>query len=91
MFHRLPAAGHRDLFDRLLVWQAIRLQLILISKDAALDAYGKVGLWDCNVSGSGWAHLRFLQFVGPVFRRAKPRGSATFNIIHPSAASRDGH
>ena len=44
MFHRLPAAGHRDPFDRLLVWQAIRLQLTLISKDAALDAYGKVGL-----------------------------------------------
>ena len=43
-FHRLPAAGHRDPFDRLLVWQAIRLQLTLISKDAALDAYGRSGL-----------------------------------------------
>ena len=43
-FHELPAADHRDPFDRLLVWQAIRAQLILISKDSALDAYAKSGL-----------------------------------------------
>lgn len=43
-FHQLPGSGHRDPFDRLLVWQALRARLILISKDAALDAYGKSGL-----------------------------------------------
>jgi PIN domain nuclease of toxin-antitoxin system len=43
-FHELPAAAHRDPFDRLLVWQAIRADLTLISKDAALDAYANAGL-----------------------------------------------
>jgi PIN domain nuclease of toxin-antitoxin system len=43
-FHQLPAAGHRDPFDRLLVWQAIHADLTLISKDAALDAYSAAGL-----------------------------------------------
>jgi PIN domain nuclease of toxin-antitoxin system len=42
--HLLPAAGHRDPFDRLLVWQAIRSQLTLISKDSALDGYAPSGL-----------------------------------------------
>jgi PIN domain nuclease of toxin-antitoxin system len=43
-FFQLPSPGHRDPFDRLLVWQAIRSHLILISKDGALDAYTKSGL-----------------------------------------------
>ena len=43
-FHRLPASAHRDPFDRLLAWQAIRSQRILISKDTALDVYAKSGL-----------------------------------------------
>jgi PIN domain nuclease of toxin-antitoxin system len=43
-FHQLPAAGHRDPFDRLLVWQAIRADLTLVSKDTALDVYSEAGL-----------------------------------------------
>jgi PIN domain nuclease of toxin-antitoxin system len=43
-FHQLPHSGHRDPFDRVLVWQAIRLQLTLISKDSALDVFAKSGL-----------------------------------------------
>ena len=43
-FHELPGAAHRDPFDRLLVWQAIRLEFTLISKDRALDAYRPAGL-----------------------------------------------
>ena len=43
-FHELPGAAHRDPFDRLLVWQAIRSKLMLISKDSALDVYRVAGL-----------------------------------------------
>ena len=43
-FHELPAAAHRDPFDRLVVGQAIRAGRALISKDAALDAYADMGL-----------------------------------------------
>ena len=35
---------HRDPFDRLLVWQAIRAKLTLISNDRALDVYRAAGL-----------------------------------------------
>jgi PIN domain nuclease of toxin-antitoxin system len=41
--HRLPRR-HRDPFDRLLVWQAIRAGLVLLSADEALDAYAEDGL-----------------------------------------------
>jgi len=40
----LPIVAHRDPFDRLLVWQAIRSQLVLISRDSALDAFTPFGL-----------------------------------------------
>ncbi len=43
-FHELPGAAHRDPFDRLLVWQTIRSNLTLISKDGALDVYRPAGL-----------------------------------------------
>ncbi len=43
-FHRLPTGGHRDPFDRMLVWQALCADLALISKDAALDGYATEGL-----------------------------------------------
>ncbi|MCX8087487.1 MAG: type II toxin-antitoxin system VapC family toxin [Rhodocyclaceae bacterium] len=43
-FHQLPRLPHCDPFDRLLAWQAIARQLVLISKDAALPAYTAAGL-----------------------------------------------
>jgi PIN domain nuclease of toxin-antitoxin system len=43
-FHRLPRLSHKDPFDRMLVWQAIRRDLTLISKDGALPDYQAMGL-----------------------------------------------
>ena len=43
-FHQLPRVPHRDPFDRMLAWQAIQRQLVLITKDAALPAYQEAGL-----------------------------------------------
>ena len=43
-FHRLPKISHKDPFDRMLIWQAIQRQLILISKDTAFDEYRSMGL-----------------------------------------------
>jgi PIN domain nuclease of toxin-antitoxin system len=44
-FHQLPKIGkHRDPFDRMLVWQAIREDLVLISRDRAMSAYESCGL-----------------------------------------------
>lgn len=40
-----PTNGHRDPFDRKLVCQALSDDLILISADSALDAYGVSRLW----------------------------------------------
>jgi len=36
-FHRTKE--HKDPFDRLIVWQAIREDLVLISKDDKMDPY----------------------------------------------------
>jgi PIN domain nuclease of toxin-antitoxin system len=41
--HRLPRR-HKDPFDRLLIWQAIRSDLVLLSADASVDAYAEDGL-----------------------------------------------
>jgi len=41
---RLPF-HHRDPFDRMLVAQAKAEQLVLVSRDAAFDAYGVKRLW----------------------------------------------
>jgi PIN domain nuclease of toxin-antitoxin system len=44
-FHQLPyAPNHRDPFDRLLVWQAIRRGHTLLSKDRALPYFRVHGL-----------------------------------------------
>lgn len=43
-FFKLPVAGHRDPFDRMLVWQAINLQKVLISKDKKIAVYEEYGL-----------------------------------------------
>ena len=43
-FHRLPREAHRDPFDRMLVWQAIRSGRALVTADAALKAYVPHGL-----------------------------------------------
>jgi PIN domain nuclease of toxin-antitoxin system len=42
-FYRLPIE-HRDPFDRLLVWQAIRSGVRLVSRDRELTVYGQYGL-----------------------------------------------
>jgi PIN domain nuclease of toxin-antitoxin system len=44
-FHQLPKMGkHRDPFDRMLVWQAIREDLVLVSRDRAMIEYEAGGL-----------------------------------------------
>jgi len=43
-FHRLPRLGHRDPFDRMIIWQAIMRSLILISRDSAFAEYEQHGL-----------------------------------------------
>jgi PIN domain nuclease of toxin-antitoxin system len=43
-FHKLPRLGHKDPFDRLLIWQAIQQKMVLISKDPQFDEYRKSGL-----------------------------------------------
>ena len=43
-FYELPSAVHRDPFDRLLVWQAIRSKLTFLSNDRTLDVYRASGL-----------------------------------------------
>jgi PIN domain nuclease of toxin-antitoxin system len=44
-FHQLPKIGkHRDPFDRMLVWQAIREDLVLVSRDRAMSEYEACGL-----------------------------------------------
>jgi PIN domain nuclease of toxin-antitoxin system len=42
--HQLPRMPHSDPFDRLLVWQAIQRQHVLITKDGELPAYTAAGL-----------------------------------------------
>jgi PIN domain nuclease of toxin-antitoxin system len=43
-FHQLPRLQHKDPFDRMLVWQAIRQHLTLLSKDSELGQYQAHGL-----------------------------------------------
>ena len=42
--HRLPRLSHRDPFDRMIVWQAIRQNFTLVTKDRGLEAYQSLGL-----------------------------------------------
>ncbi|MGD2089242.1 MAG: type II toxin-antitoxin system VapC family toxin [Candidatus Aminicenantes bacterium] len=43
-FHNLPRSTHKDPFDRLIIWQAINNDFILISKDRRLSEYQESGL-----------------------------------------------
>ena len=43
-FHQLSITSHKDPFDRMLAWQAIQRNLILISKDESLLQYREAGL-----------------------------------------------
>jgi len=43
-FYRLPRLPHKDPFDRMIIWQAIRHKMILISKDRSFKEYQKYGL-----------------------------------------------
>jgi len=43
-FHSLPKSEHKDPFDRMLVWQAIQSDMILLSRDGIMSDYQKHGL-----------------------------------------------
>ena len=43
-FHKLPRYSHKDPFDRLLIWQAIQNNLIVISRDNNFKEYKSHGL-----------------------------------------------
>ena len=44
-FHELPLKeNHKDPFDRMLIWQAIKRDMIMISKDKLFEQYKKDGL-----------------------------------------------
>ncbi|MFI5137854.1 MAG: type II toxin-antitoxin system VapC family toxin [Sphingobacteriales bacterium] len=43
-YHMLPITGHKDMFDRMLVWQAISRNLIFITKDERIGQYRMEGL-----------------------------------------------
>ena len=43
-FYHLPKIGHKDPFDRLIIWQAIQNKMPLISKDKSFKDYKALGL-----------------------------------------------
>jgi PIN domain nuclease of toxin-antitoxin system len=43
-FHRLPRLSHKDPFDRIIIWQAIRRNMPLISRDRDFKPYRRFGL-----------------------------------------------
>jgi len=43
-FYKLPRKGHKDPFDRLLIWIAIKNDLTLISADTSFGDYERNGL-----------------------------------------------
>ena len=43
-FYKLPRLKHKDPFDRLIIWQAIRRDIPLISKDKNMEDYQQFGL-----------------------------------------------
>lgn len=43
-FYKLPRSTYKDPFDRLVVWQAINQNVVLITKDRKLSSYTKLGL-----------------------------------------------
>jgi PIN domain nuclease of toxin-antitoxin system len=44
-FHHLASVdGHKDPFDRMIIWQAIRNDMVIVSKDSCFEAYQQFGL-----------------------------------------------
>jgi PIN domain nuclease of toxin-antitoxin system len=43
-YYRLPKTEHKDPFDRLLIWQAIKNDIIIISQDKSFQLYCDHGL-----------------------------------------------
>lgn len=43
-YHQISADLHRDPFDRMLIWQAIKNDLTLLSKDKNVARYKSIGL-----------------------------------------------
>lgn len=43
-FYQLPKVAHKGPFDRMIIWQAIQQQFVLISKDANFPEYRQFGL-----------------------------------------------
>lgn len=43
-FYQLPRHSHKDPFDRMIIWQAIRNEMILISRDRKMPEYQDYGL-----------------------------------------------
>ncbi|MCP4136345.1 MAG: type II toxin-antitoxin system VapC family toxin [bacterium] len=43
-FYKLPIHNHKDPFDRLIIWQAIKNEYTLISKDTKFDDYTQFSL-----------------------------------------------
>jgi PIN domain nuclease of toxin-antitoxin system len=43
-FYKLLKAAHKDPFDRMLIWQTIKNNMILISKDSSFKEYFDIGL-----------------------------------------------
>jgi PIN domain nuclease of toxin-antitoxin system len=43
-FHALRKIGHKDPFDRMLIWQCINNGWSLLSKDSAMKPYRQLGL-----------------------------------------------
>ena len=43
-FDQLPRFPHKDPFDRMIIWQAVRNEMTLISKDREFAEYQKIGL-----------------------------------------------
>ncbi len=43
-FYKLPKMGHKDPFDRLIIWQAIQQKMPIISKDKQFKTYKELGL-----------------------------------------------
>ncbi|HOW81971.1 MAG TPA: hypothetical protein PK573_05380 [Spirochaetota bacterium] len=43
-FYRLPVLRHKDPFDRLIIWQAIKNDMALATRDKEISDYLKYGL-----------------------------------------------
>jgi PIN domain nuclease of toxin-antitoxin system len=43
-FYKLPRDTHKDPFGRLVVWQAIKRNVTLVTKDKSIGSYRKLGL-----------------------------------------------